>query len=416
MVVVGLLAFLCFIASLLVYGVLTDRQTRYAEAVEDISTKWATEQAVGGPALAVPFVLREKSDKGVLTESTQYLTVAPTSVNADVQVDTETRSRGIFSVPVYTATITVSGEFTPADIAEQSIPGLQWNNATFVTGVSDTHGFMSQPVLTVGKRLSPFEPGGAVSVGSRSTMHADLPVDTRTGVAFSYTFALRGTQSLLFEPIGRQMSVAMSSPWTAPSFVGSTLPAEYAIDAQGFRAHWNVSPWWAQSGDAGGKGFVETPQTSFGVKLIDTITPYTLVDRSIKYAILFIVLTFMVFFLAEVLTKQRVHPFQYLLVGAALCLFYLLLLSLTEHIGFLGAYFLSTVGTVALITWYSKSVLQHPKFAWIVGGLLVVLYAYLFTLLQIEDYALLIGSVMLFVILAAVMHVTRRVEWYKLDQ
>ncbi|HRH93937.1 MAG TPA: cell envelope integrity protein CreD, partial [Candidatus Peribacteria bacterium] len=358
-----------------------------------------------------------QNDKGVSVDQTVSNTVTPKSVTMDVKVDTEIRYRGIFRVPVYTAEIRVSGVIGAGAVNGRILP----ERVTLDTGVSDLRGLVEQPQLTIGGRQITFEPGA--SQYGTSAISAPLGAVPAEGTPFSYVLKLHGTDSLEIMPSGKEMNVTMTSPWTTPSFIGGVLPAKYDITPSGFTSQWTVSPWWADGGtqmqtayDEYGNAYGHNqPGPTFGVKLLETTDFYTLVDRAIKYAILFIGLTFLVLFLVEVLHTERVHPFQYILVGAALCLFYLLLLSLSEHIGFLPAYLISAVATVALVSGYSISVLRHKKFGTSVGVLLAVLYGYLYLLLQIEDYALLFGSVILFMILAAVMYVTRNVDWYGKD-
>lgn len=419
MFLVGFLVLLCYIPSLMVYGLVAERQGRQYEAINEISSKWGAAQTVSGPMMNLPNVIRARDEKGVVFDQTVNAAVAPKSVQVEVKVDTEIRYRGIFRVPVYTAEIAVSGVLSAAKADGRVLQ----NQITLDAGVSDLHGLVEQPKLLYGGKEITFVPG-STTYGATG-MQALLPSPPAEDTPFRYTLKLRGTESLDFLPSGQTMTVRMTSPWIAPSFVGGVLPTTYEITPAGFTSEWNVSPWWANG------GAIAQPSTytdqygyeyqnantgvTFGVKLLETTDFYTLVDRAIKYAILFIGLTFLVLFLVEVLHTERVHPFQYILVGAALCLFYLLLLSLSEHIGFLPAYLLSAAATVALVSWYSMSVLRHKKFGTSVGVLLAVLYAYLYALLQVEDYALLLGSVILFIILAAVMYVTRKVDWYGKD-
>jgi inner membrane protein len=415
MFLVGFLVILCYIPSLMVYGLVAERQGRQYEAIADIASKWGNAQVIGGPVVHVPFITSYRDEKGVLRQQTSSVDIAATKVDIKTQVQTEVRYRGIFRVPVYTAVVQVSGVLPSAQAALKSGTVLA-DGATMDVMISDVRGMIDQPVLQYGSATATFEPTSG-EYGS-VTLRAPLQFAPGADTPFSYSFTLRGTESLEFLPSAKQSTVSMESPWTMPSFVGSALPATHEITEKGFTARWDVSSWWAGSSAttvAADQYAPAAPDARFGVKLLETTDFYTLVDRAIKYAILFIGLTFMVLFLVEVLHTERVHPFQYILVGAALCLFYLLLLSLSEHVGFLTAYVLSAVATVVLVSGYSIAVLKHKRFGTSVGVLLAVLYGYLYALLQIEDYALLLGSVILFVILATVMFVTRNVDWYGKD-
>ncbi len=421
MFLVGFLVLLCYIPSLMVYGMVAERQGRQQEAVNDIASKWGTAQVMNGPVLSVPYSYSTRDEKGVTYSQVGYAPVATESVKMDVKLESEVRYRGIFRVPVYTAEIHVSGVL--GSIQEASKFGrILSNEVSLDMGLSDLHGLVEQPELSIGSTKTAFVPSSNM-LGANG-LSAPLPSPV-AGTPFSYVLKLHGTQALEFMPTGKSMSVTMTSPWTMPSFIGGELPSKYDITSQGFTSEWNVSSWWASGAapatsampvyDEYGNHYQNQGSPSFGVKLLETTDFYTLVDRAIKYAILFIGLTFMVLFLVEVMHTERVHPFQYILVGAALCLFYLLLLSLSEHVGFLPAYIVSAIATVALVSGYSISVLRHKKFGTSVGVLLAVLYGYLYLLLQIEDYALLFGSVILFSILATVMYVTRNVDWYGKD-
>lgn len=416
MFLVGFLVILCYIPSLIVYGLVAERQGRQYEAVADIASKWGNAQVIQGPVAHVPYVTTYRDEKGVTRQQTSSIDISATKVDIKTQVQTEVRYRGIFRVPVYTAVVQVTGVLPAAQPAVKSGRILP-DGATMDISISDVRGMIEQPKLQYANAApTTFEPttGEYGSV----TLRAPLTHSPDKDTSFSYSFTLRGTESLEFLPSAKQSTVTMDSPWTTPSFVGSSLPATHEITDKGFTARWDVSSWWAgtaASTAAEDQYSLSPTDARFGVKLLETTDFYTLVDRAIKYAILFIGLTFLVLFLVEVLHTERVHPFQYILVGAALCLFYLLLLSLSEHIGFLPAYLASALSTVVLVSGYSIAVLKHKRFGTSVGVLLAVLYGYLYALLQIEDYALLLGSIILFVILAAVMYVTRNVDWYGKD-
>jgi inner membrane protein len=219
--------------------------------------------------------------------------------------------------------------------------------------------------------------------------------------------------------VGKETRVSLSSSWPSPSFIGSYLPLSHEVTNAGFQAKWNISYF--------GRGYqqywksdkVNYPNlqdsmlnSSFGVKLLLMVDHYHKTLRSVKYAVLFILLTFVAFFLFEILSKIKVHPFQYLLIGFAMSIFYLLLLSISEHLDFSYTYIIASVATIALITGYSSWILMQKKKSLVVALLLILLYAFLYILLQIEDYALLVGTLVLFIILGIVMIVTRKIDWY----
>ena len=216
-------------------------------------------------------------------------------------------------------------------------------------------------------------------------------------------------------PFGRETSVSLRSNWPHPSFQGNWLPAKRAVTDHGFEASWSI-PFlgrnYPQAWNDGTSMSETVAASKFGLDLITPVDEYRMAERSTKYAGLFILLTFATIWLIEVLARLRVHPIQYLLVGAAMCLFFLLELALSEHLGFAPAYAVASVAVVGLIASYSLAALHSPRRAGVVGGLVAALYAYLYVLLKNEDYALLIGSVGLFLMLAAVMYLTRRIDWH----
>ena len=236
---------------------------------------------------------------------------------------------------------------------------------------------------------------------------------TAVTIPFTSTVTVRGTDQLLFLPTALSTYLRITSNWASPSFTGAPLPTETHLSKTGFEASWNVASQFVlrqEWGDISEYGLFQA--SPFGVWLFQSVDVYTLTARAVKYAVLFIALTFLLFFLVERMNGIRVHPFQYILVGAGIGLFYLLLLSLAEHVGFVAAYAISSLAIIGLVTSYCSQILRERKFALLVGGMLVLLYLYLFLLLQMEDYALLFGAVMLFCILAGVMFVTRKIDWY----
>jgi inner membrane protein len=230
---------------------------------------------------------------------------------------------------------------------------------------------------------------------------------------------LNGSESVFFIPAGKTNGVSMSSSWGDPSFAGAYLPASRSVGAEGFQARWQVShlsrnypqQWKSEDVDFG--LFREIVSGSaFGVTLFLPVDHYHKTTRASKYAVLFIVLTFAAFFLFEILNRLRIHPFQYLLVGFAMSLFYLLLLSLSEHVGFLAAYASGSAVTIGLIVGYTYRLLAEKKRSALFTGLLALLYGCLYVLLQLEDFALLIGVLVLLVVLGLLMFITRKIDWY----
>ena len=239
--------------------------------------------------------------------------------------------------------------------------------------------------------------------------------DTGNSHPFHFKLNLNGSQQIHFSPVGKMTTVTARSTWKDPSFEGAFLPVERTINANGFSAKWKVLhlnrnfPQYWKGGDH------NLFQAAFGVKLFSPVDIYQKTMRTAKYALMFIVLTFMAFFISEVMNRLRVHPVQYLFIGLAIIIFYVLILSISEQLNFGAAYLISAGAIIGLITGYAKAILKNGSVTLMVGGILVILYGYLYILLQLEDYSLLMGSAGLFLVLSAIMYLTRKIDWYAIQ-
>ena len=437
MFVVGVLIIVCWIGSLLVMGVIRERSSRQSEAETQIAEQWGKAQLVAGPVVAVPFNKSVKLSNGNVQTTRKILYILPKDLRVLSDIKPELRSRGIFSAPVYRADLELSGIFVLPDFDELGIiaSSLIWSEATVIVGLSDMRNIDSNN-STWNSATITFEPGSALWSVNGMGVHARIPWSlAQVEQKFDFKISISGTKSISYLPLGESTVVEANALWGSPSFVGAYLPTSEDLQKDNFSATWQVSALgrsypnaWDSYG-AGVKlnttnfGYIGAgndeiygqalASSAFGVNLFREVTFYTLVERTVKYAILFIALTFLAFYLFEVMSRIRIHPFQYILIGAGLILFYLLLLSFSEHIGFAYAYLLSSVLTLGLVTAYSASVLKARSRAWIIAVILTVLYAYLYAILQLEQFALLFGTLFLFAALATVMGATRKIEWYK---
>ncbi len=421
LVVVLFLVLLLQIPAWMIAGVVGERRARRQEAVEDISSKWGRQQCITGPALMVPYTHRwtEIGEHGLKVEHSErrLASFLPERLAIHGRVAGESRSRGIFSVPVYRAHFRIEGEFVRPRFAEWNISegDVAWGKSELAIGISDVRAIQEQPLLAWNGRALRFEPGTGEYVGAATGVHVEVGDTARdTTFTFSFPLDLHGSVGAYFTPFGRTTTVDLQSNWGSPSFQGNWLPTQRTVSAQGFRASWSI-PFLGRNYPQSWIGAVsrEVIEASrFGVDLITPVDEHRMAERSVKYAGLFILLTFAAIWLTEVLGRVRVHPIQYLLVGAALCLFYLLELSLSEHIGFGPAYLLATVAIVGMVSAYSLAALKTAQRAAVIGAMVAALYGYLYVLLNNEDYALLVGSVGLFLILAGIMYLTRRIDWY----
>ena len=425
--VMGGLALVLMIPLLWVLSTVSERASRRDAAAKEISSTWGGWQVVGGPVIAVPYETTWTDGSGRVQRSLQHAFVLPRDLQFDARLNTETRKRGIFEVPVYRATVRVTGTFVrpSLDFLKPVPERIDWDRATLQIGVRDPRGIVRRSVVTWRGQQVPLG-GGTLDVGLfQSGLSAALPLladaPLNSELPFEFTLEFNGTRDFHVLPSAQETRVSLASGWAHPSFSGAPLPETRDITARGFTARWSVQDFgrpyparWSTF-DMNREQLASQAQASaFGVSLIQPVDIYQQAERAVKYAVLFIVLTFLLFFLWEVFSAALLHPMQYTFVGFAICLFYLLLLSISEHTGFDVAYTVSSTVTIVLIAGYAKAVLGGARPAASVFAALVTLYGFLYLLLRLEDYALLAGSIGLFLILSVVMFITRRMDWYEI--
>lgn len=419
---VGLLALLLQIPIAMIGGLVAERQERRQAAVTEVSSKWGNVQSIIGPVLIVPYTYRstETSASGlqITRTETRNAIFLPEQLRVRGSIDAELRHRGIFSIPVYKVGLTLEGEFIRPSFAELGLEpaGVAWERAQLAIGISDARAIQQETAVTWNGKPVSFLPGTGAFTDGGTGIHAAVGLANGGQRAqFSFPLSLNGSLGVYLTPFAQNTIVELQSNYGHPSFQGNWLPVERSVSDAAFRAKWSI-PFLGRNYPQAWKAEVgmrkEIDGSRFGVELVNPVDHYRMAERSVKYAGLFILLTFATLWLIEVLAGVRVHPIQYLLLGGALCLFYLLELSLSEHLGFPLAYTVASFSVVALVAGYSVVVLHHIRRALFVIAVVSLLYAYLYILLMNEDYALLIGSVGLFLILAAIMYATRRVDWY----
>jgi inner membrane protein len=419
---VGLLALLLQIPIAMIGGLVAERQERRQAAVTEVSSKWGNVQSIIGPVLIVPYTYRstETSASGlqITRTETRNAIFLPEQLRVRGSIDAELRHRGIFSIPVYKVGLTLEGEFTRPSFAELGLEpaGVAWERAQLAIGISDARAIQQETAVTWNGKPVSFLPGTGAFTDGGTGIHAVVGLANGGQRAqFSFPLSLNGSLGVYLTPFAQNTIVELQSNYGHPSFQGNWLPVERSVWDAAFRAKWSI-PFLGRNYPQAWKAEVgmrkEIDGSRFGVELVNPVDHYRMAERSVKYAGLFILLTFATLWLIEVLVGVRVHPIQYLLLGGALCLFYLLELSLSEHLGFPLAYTVASFSVVALVAGYSVVALHHIRRALFVIAVVSLLYAYLYILLMNEDYALLIGSVGLFLILAAIMYATRRVDWY----
>jgi len=412
---IGFLILLMLIPAALVSNLVDERQGRQQQVVEEVSSKWANEQTITGPVLVVPYKTYVMMDgKSVLRTSSFYLLPETLSING--KAIPEERHRSLYTVMLYKSDLTLGGGFNYADVQKLNIApeNIMWNDSKLMVGIGDARGLEEEVALQWDGTSKQMEAGTVNTSLFKTGLNTPISLNPQVNNKFNIHLKLKGSSRLYFTPVGKTTEVALQSAWKSPAFDGQYLPDKQArISGTGFNAHWkvlqvsrNYPQCWIESND------YEIEKSSFGVKLIQPADGYAKTQRSVKYAILFIALTFTVFFFIEILQRKQVHPLQYLLVGFALCIFYTLLLSISEYAGFNNAYIIATIATVSLISSYVWGIFKSMKTAAGFTFALTALYSYIFILIQLEDYALIFGSIGLFVILAVIMYYSRKIDWY----
>ncbi|MFC1669255.1 cell envelope integrity protein CreD [Spirochaetota bacterium] len=415
--VIGLL-----IPLFMVSDIVSEREKRRGEAEREVSGKWGFSQRVTGPILTIPYKIYYKDKKNILRMKIKNAYFLPRSLKIDGKITPEKRSRGLYEVMLYKLeNLKISGAFNYPDFKKLRISNknVLWDEAFITMGIPDTRGIQKEVVLRWNGRKISFSPGVKGSSIYSSGIHANIKkLEKRSLLKFKFHLNLQGSSSLSFIPIGKETIVDIESTWKHPSFFGSYLPTKRKITSRGFRANWKISYFgrnfpqeWT---DSTKPSMSSMYNSSFGVKIYMPVDFYQKCVRAVKYGFLFISLTFLCFFLFEILNKLNIHPLQYLLIGSAMCLFYLLFLSLSEHMNFILSYILSSLGVIGMIAGYSYKILKSKSSVVSMTVFLVFLYGYLFILLQNQDYALVLGSLALFAILGLVMYLTRNIDWYNL--
>jgi inner membrane protein len=425
LIVVCGLALLMTIPVLFVNGLVDDRTTRAADVVKEISGYVSGQQTFLGPTLAIPYNIPPQSPSDV-TKHGIYL-VFPSQASAVVKTATEERRRSLFKVPVFKADLQLDAAFDLTGVPAAAPAGaeLDWSRAEIVVGVSDARGALADATMTSdGKAVTlvPAEIGQDLSIGGDESQHVKLTLlgakagaTAKPNAQFNVSSALRfsGAERIAVLAYGKTTHLAVQGDWPSPGFDGGFLPLARTVSANGFSAEWSV-PFIARGVRAEGRAdsIGGLDATALGVSFIEVADPYQSVNRSLKYAALFLGLLFLSYFVFEVTTGKRVHPAQYVLVGMAQIIFYLLLLSLAERIGFDFGFLLAGAATVVLLSvnagWVFSSRLQGVR-ALVIFTLLYVL---IYLMLRLEDNALLVGAIASFLAVAAAMYFTRKIDWY----
>jgi inner membrane protein len=389
--IIGVLILVLMIPSIMIGALIGEREERQQEAVAEITSKWAMDQTVGGPVITIPFEKYEKDSDGNLVTITDYLHLLPQTLTIQGKMFPKVRYRGIYKAILYNTQIKLSGSFDFSRLNNLDLEAsvIKWNNAFIAIQIPDMRGIKENVTINWSDAKFQFEPGIREGNFFKSGISVKLPLEPgtlqQTSRPFSINLDLNGSESFHLLPIGQKTLVNLNSSWNNPSFDGAFLPETRKVTQDGFQADWkvldlnrNYPQQWV------GDTFNENIQNSaFGVRFISPVDQYSMVNRAIKYIIMFVGLTFLIFFLIEIFNKKRIHPVQYLLVGLALCIFYVLLLSLSEHIPFGASYVIAAIAVISIISMYVRSALGGWNATLITSVLLAALYGYLFILINL---------------------------------
>ena len=423
LVTITILILLLLIPVSMIQNLIREREQRQDEAISEVSSKWGNDQTVTGLVLTVPYKTYSKvydgdrTDKYRLVESKSYAHFLPQDLNIQGDIEPEIRYRGIFEVVLYRSILSIKGSFERPDFSQWKLAksDIIWEEAFVSLGLSDLRGLQANNGVNWNGKPYTFNPGVETNDVINNGISTRIPLnssDSAQDISFSLNLNFNGSSSISFIPLGKNTKVSLKSPWKDPSYDGSFLPDGREQTDSGFTAQWEVLHLNRSYPQKFLGSVSDLYSSAFGVSLIVTLDEYQKSMRSAKYAVIFITLTFLVFFFVQVLNEVRIHPIQYIIVGLALCVFYTLLLSLSEHISFKISYLISSVAIITMITLYAMSIFSNRKLTTVICLILIMLYLFIFTIIQLENYALLMGSIGLFLVLGTIMYLSRKIDWY----
>ncbi len=430
MIMVGLLTLALLIPLFFVQDLIRERSQRQKEVVNEVSELWGKEVSFYGPILKIPYKnfkevtlvdTKTKQTSIQRNENIEYAYFFPEKLNNTSNIKKNTSlKRGIYNNVVFTADMNFKGNFNKPNFEKLGIKeeDVIWEKAAIVVKTTNLKSIKSDLKIYLNKQPLAFEskPEEDNYYGTLETGNFNAKTISATqNINFNFTMQYNGSDSVSFIPIGKTTAVSIDSDWESPSFNG-TFAANNStkkVGKTGFHADWKILDINRSFSQQYNNKIPDLIDYSFGVKLIETVDEYQQNERASKYGFLVIGLTFLIFFLIQSISKINIHIFQYTMIGIALIMFYTLLISITEHSSFTFAYTIAGTAVVALITFYSISILKDKKFPLFIGIALSVLYTFIYVIIQLEDYALLVGSIGLFLILASVMYFSRKIEWNK---
>lgn len=440
---IGFLILILLIPSSWIENMIVERQQRAEQVISEVADKWSGSQRIAGPVLVVPYRKREVIDLGKgekeIREHVERAYFLPEQLDLNGTIKPQVLHRGIFDAVVYESSLDIKSSFTLPDFKSLSIADdmILWKDAHMILGITDLRGISDNPTFRVGDTTPVAEPAGDIWLSAIASQHDgsdgtlyqpkqsgsnsasgitvklnwEGPPGTTENV--SVKLNLKGSRRLDFVPAGKTTEVKLTGPWADPSFDGEFLPENRKISDEGFTASWKVLHFNRPFAQQWVENNQQLTGADFGINLLIPVDQYQKSIRTSKYGVLVILLTFVALFLVEITQKIRIHPFQYILIGAALTIYYTLLLSFSEHVGYNFAYMIASLSTVVLVSLYSMSFLQNAKLTVLFFLLLIIFYAFIFVIILQQDYSLLLGSIGLFIIIGLLMYFSRKVNWYR---
>jgi len=428
LLIIGLLTLVLLIPSVWIQSIIEERESRQSEAADEIAEKWSGNQLVQGPVLQLPYKNFSKiiDSKGSVTykENPTVIYMLPEDLNVVSKVVPEVLHRGIFDAVVYNSKIQIKGQFSALELIKSGIntENIDWSKAKVLIGIGDLKGLKNSPVMKISNKDYTAEPDFAQDNVFQSNnifentvaIVTNLTESKSTAIPFSVDLDLKGSGELNFLHLGKNTKVSVSGDWNNPSFTGSYLPEQRNISEKQFSGEWKMSNFNRPFPQQWVGGNVMTPKdinkATFGVKFLLPVDQYQKTMRSAKYAILIILLSFISLFFIELLKKIRVHLLQYVLIGAAMIIYYTLLLSFTEQVGFDYAYLIASVATIVLVSGFISAFLKNKKTGLVFALILFIFYSFIYVIIQLQDLALLFGSVGLFITVASLMYFSVRIN------
>ncbi|EPR73005.1 Inner membrane protein CreD-like protein [Winogradskyella psychrotolerans RS-3] len=428
MLMVGALILILLIPLTYVNLLIKERSYRQQDVVNEINQKWGNDVMLYGPILKLPY--KTYSETSTLNEKTKtylketktlinYAYIFPKELDINAKVKSKTLYLGNFESAVYTSNMAIKGSYESPSLASKGIKSedIIWNNATMLLKTTNLKGIKNEMNIIIDGKSYNFETNFSENSSQNHLDELETSFLSEALLKNDFDFNLSvtydGSNQIQIIPVGKTTTMSMASNWADPGFIGNYSPDDEtrSISKDGFKVNWKVLSINRAFSQLYLNKVPNLKQFAFGTKFVVLVDEYQKSERSAKYGFLVIGLTFLIFFLIQTMSKIHIHPFQYLMIGLALVMFYTLLVSISEHSNFLKAYLIAGISVILLITFYSKSILKNFKFSALIGVSLTALYSFIYVIIQLENYALLVGSLGLFLILATVMFVSRKIDW-----